>query len=259
MIIDAISGRYWPVQSFWHNRDPRVKLAVTIILLILMFGLTSVYALLAVGLTVIILFISARLPLAQLFSGLKSFRWLILFTFVVNLVFVREGHGLWGVQLITVGGARTALIYAIRLMNLLSGSIWLMMTVRPLDMVAAIQRLFSPFQRFVPVGEFALAIGLAIRFFPLLLEESEEIALAQKARGADKNRGLKSAIALITPLFVGTIRRAQELAYAMEARGYQSGVARTDWRFTGWRLEDSITLLSAILFAFIIWSFSSNL
>ena len=257
MRFDALAGRYWPVRSFWHNRDPRVKLAVTMILLISMIGLTSIYALLTMGAIIIILFTSARLPLANLFSGLRSFRWLVLFTFLVNLFFVRDGHGLWGIPWITTGGTSVAIIYAVRLLNLLSLSIWLMMTVRPLDMVAAIQRLFSPLQRFIPVGEFALSMGLAIRFFPLLLEESEEIALAQRARGADKNRGVKSAIALIIPLFVGVIRRAEDLAHAMEARGYQTGMVRTDWRFNGWELKDSITLLFAVVFAVIMWIISN--
>lgn len=195
------------------------------------------------------LFSTSRLPIARLGLGLESFRWLFILTFAANLFFTGTGKRIWPFIPVTYDGLNNALVYALRLANLIAISFWLMMTVRPLDLISGLERLFSPLKQWIPVGEFVLAMGIAIRFFPLLLEEGEEIILAQKARGAQFNRlrGLTTAASISVPLFIGAVRRAGELADAMVARGYNPGANRTDWRGNPWHWKDTIVLVSVFI------------
>lgn len=248
MTVVDLTGRYWPTSSYWHQRDARLKLGITVLWVIAALSIGSIIGQVVLVPVMLLLYLTARLPLTRLFLGLASFRWLLLLTFIANLFFVGVGERIWAPLPITLEGIDLATIYALRLANLIGISFWLMMTVRPLDLIGGLERIFSPLKPWVPVNEFVLAMGIAIRFFPLLLEEGEEILLAQRARGAAFKgiRRLTMAVSVAIPLFIGALRRAGDLADAMVARGYNPGKARTDWRGTTWRWMDTWTLVGAI-------------
>lgn len=251
-----LSGRYWPVSSFWHSRDPRTNLGLVtgVLFLIISFAEIKTQAIWT-GL-LFALYLSARLPFRRLIGNLKTFRWLIILTFLANLFFVRGTRTFSFLPFLTEEGLAFAVQYSLRLVNLLLASFWLMMIVRPLDLIASLEKLLRPLRRWLPIGEFALAMGLAIRFFPLILEESEEIKMAQQARGGSRRPALTNLVTLVVPLFVGVVRRSGELAEAMETRGYHPGVSRTDWRGSSWNVTDTVTLLASwsalLILAFVI-------
>lgn len=241
-----LTGRYWPGHSFWHQRDARVKLGITLAWVVIGLKWDSAYTQMLLFVALLMLFVSSRLPIDRLFQGLKTFRWLFIVTFAVNLL-AGKGERVWPPLPIRYDGLEIALIYGLRLMNLIGISIWLMMTVRPLDLIGGLEKVFSPLKPWVPVSEFVLAMGIAIRFFPLLLEEGEEILLAQRARGARFHgiNGLKMTAFVAVPLFIGALRRAGDLADAMTARGYRSGRPRTDWQGMNWHWKDTLVLVIA--------------
>lgn len=257
-----VFGRYYPVASFWHRRDPRVKVLVLVVLVVM--------ALLAKDLcwqglvfTVCLgLLLTARLPGLWVLRTLHSFRWLLGLIFLVNLVMTREGKTL--IRLagfsLTDYGLRLACAYSFRLASLLLGGVWLMGTTGPMEMVRGIAAFLRPLRRWLPVEELALVTGMALRFFPLLLEEAGEITLAQRARGVDFRRGrwdrkIKGLLAMVIPLFLSVLRRSGELAQAMEARGFVPGALRTSHAELGWERGDTLTAGLSFLFllAGIIW------
>ncbi|HHZ19437.1 MAG TPA: energy-coupling factor transporter transmembrane protein EcfT [Firmicutes bacterium] len=251
-----LTGRYWPGCSFWHDRDPRTKLGLVTGYLLLIIGLAEGKAQIVLAGLLLCLYISAKIPLRRALGNLIAFRWLIILTFLANLFFVRGATPLGSLAFVTREGLAAAALYTLRLINLLLCSFWLTMTVRPLALISALEKLLQPFRSWLPVGEFALAMGLAVRFLPLLLEEGEEIRLAQQARGAGRRSALQNLVTLAVPLFVGVVRRSGELADAMEIRGYVPGASRTDWAGSTWNRRETLTLLAGwsvlLLLAFVL-------
>jgi len=233
---------YYPAVSFWHRRDPRLKLLVVIIGATLAFsenGLPGQLILLAVNL---LLFASARLPINRGWQVIMGFRWLLGLTFLLNLA---------------TGSVVEAVIYFLRLLNFLFLSAWLLGTTETLTLIKGVEQILRPFGRFLPAGEIAMALGLALSFFPLLLEEAGEIRLSQQARGvnfqAKWTRKIRGLLSMVVPLFISALRRALEMAQAMEARGYVPGAPRGSLYALAWEGKDTLCAVLLLLFSLLWW------
>lgn len=234
MLKDITIGQYYPVDSTIHKLDARVKLIATFVFMISLFVVNKFwpYAIVLVSLAIIIKM--SKIPNKYIIKGLKPLRWIVLFTFVMNLFFL-PGDVIWsfGFLRITSQGLNQAIFMAIRLVFLVLGTSLLTLTTTPMDLTDGIERLFKPLNKVgFPVHELAMMMTISLRFIPVLLDETDKIMKAQMSRGADfesKNiiRRAKNLIPLLVPLFVSAIRRAEELAAAMEARCYRGGINRT--------------------------------
>ncbi|HZG15195.1 MAG TPA: energy-coupling factor transporter transmembrane component T [Candidatus Bathyarchaeia archaeon] len=231
-------GQYVPRDSFVHRLDPRSKLLFLIFFALIVFWANNwlSYGLLLCFLLIVIL--ASRIPGNYLLRGLKPVWFLIVFTVVLHLLVTKGGtvYVQWGWFSIEQAGVQQAIYMAFRLGALVTIGALLTLTTTPMDLTDGLERLLSPLKRFnVPVHELALMLSIALRFIPTLLEETDKIMKAQKARGVDFETGpllkrAKHMIPIVIPLFIGAFRRAEELALAMEARGYRGGEGRTRLR-----------------------------
>lgn len=235
MLNNFTLGQYFPGNSIIHQLDPRTKLLATIALIVFVFlaqGFSGFIAITAFILTVTAI---SRIRVKFLLRGVKPILFIILFTFVLNLFFQTQGTVLvkLGFIKITVEGLKTAFFTAIRLILLVVSSQLLTLTTSPISLTDGIESLLSPLKKFrFPAHEIAMMMSIALRFIPTLMDEAGKIMKAQKARGADFENGnliqrAKAMVPLLVPLFVGSFRRADELALAMEARCYRGGTGRT--------------------------------
>lgn len=235
MIRDITLGQYYPADSILHKLDPRVKLVTTLVYLVALFLVDS-----WVGYGVATLFLVSvielsRVPFKFIVRGLKAIVMILLITLAFNL-FLTPGERVlvqfWKLK-ITDTGLRTAVFMALRLIYLIIGSSLMTLTTTPNDLTDGLERLLGPLKKLrVPVHEVAMMMSIALRFIPILLEETEKIMKAQMARGADFESGnliqrAKNMIPLLVPLFISAFRRANDLAMAMEARCYRGGEGRT--------------------------------
>lgn len=235
MIRDITIGQYYPSNSKLHRLDPRVKIVCTLLFLISLFLFKSIlgYAMATVFLAVVIKI--SKVPLKFIVKGLKPIIMLLMITVIFNLFLTGGGKVLvhfWRIS-ITEQGLRTAVYMAIRLIYLIIGSSLMTLTTTPNTLTDGIERLLHPLNKIkVPVHEVAMMMSIALRFIPILLEETDKIMKAQIARGADLDSGniiqrAKNMIPILVPLFVSAFRRANDLAMAMEARCYRGGDGRT--------------------------------
>jgi len=234
MIRDITLGQYYQTDSVIHRLDPRVKIAATFWFIVVLFIVNNVagYLIAAVYLAGIIKI--SKVPFRFMMKGMKSIFVLLLITFVFN-IFLTPGKVLlaWGVFHITMEGIILAIKMAVRLVFLIIGSSVMTLTTTPNNLTDGLEKLFQPLKLFrVPVHEVAMMMSIALRFIPILLEETDKIMKAQMARGADFESGniIKRAVslgALLEPLFISAFQRANDLAMAMEARCYRGGEGRT--------------------------------
>lgn len=248
MIRDITIGQYYPVQSPIHRLDPRVKIVCTLIFLISLFVQNSVlgYALAFVFLACMIHV--SKVPAKFIGKGLKPIVILLLFTVAMNLFLTRGGAVLfhWGIITITETGLRTSVFMAVRLVLLVAGSSLMTFTTTPNGLTDGLEKLFHPLNRIhVPVHEISMMMSIALRFIPILLEETDKIMKAQIARGADFESGniiqrAKAMIPILVPLFVSAFRRANDLAMAMEARCYHGGEGRTKMKPLKYHYQDRL-------------------
>lgn len=235
MIRDITIGQYYPAKSCIHRLDPRVKIVCTLLFLISLFVQNSVlgYGIATLYLAVVIK--ASRVPLKFIVKGLKAIVVLLLFTVCMQLFLTKGGRDLvhFWIFHITENGLRTAVFMAVRLIYLIMGSSIMTFTTTPNGLTDGIESLLRPLNRFrVPVHEVAMMMSIALRFIPILLEETDKIMKAQIARGADFESGnlikkAKAMVPLLVPLFISAFRRANDLAMAMEARCYRGGEHRT--------------------------------
>lgn len=235
MLKDITIGQHYPTESIVHKLDSRVKLVATFIFMISLFIINKFwpYSIVIVSLLAIIKL--SNIPFKYILKGLKPLRWIILFTFVINIFFL-PGEKLilsFGFLRVTQEGISQAIFMAIRLTLLVLGTSLLTLTTSPMDLTDGIERLLNPFKNIgLPVHELAMMMTIALRFIPTLLDETDKIMKAQMSRGADFesnnliNRA-KNLVPLLVPLFVSAFRRAEELGTAMEARCYRGGYNRT--------------------------------
>lgn len=234
MLRDITLGQYFPGKSFLHRMDPRVKILLLIFFIVLIFVGNNFYALGLVTLCVFLLILFSGVPFGQYLKSLRAILVLVLFTSVLNL-FYGGGRVLLklGFIQITEGGINNSIFVAVRIASLILVSSLLTFTTLPTDLTDAIERLLKPLTVFhVRVHEIAMMMTIALRFVPTLLEETDKIMSAQKARGADLESGglmqrIKALVPILIPLFVSAFRRAYDLAMAMECRCYRGGEGRT--------------------------------
>ncbi len=235
MIRDITIGQYYPAKSILHRLDPRVKLVSTLLYLISLFLFRSIAGYLVATLFLIGIIRLSRVPFGYIVKGLKPVIMLLMITVVFNLFLKKEGEVLvhiWRLS-ITTAGLRNAVYMAVRLIYLIIGSSLMTFTTTPNELTDGIEALLNPLNKIrVPVHEVAMMMSIALRFIPILLEETDKIMKAQQARGADFESGniiqrAKAMIPILVPLFVSAFRRAYDLAMAMEARCYRGGEGRT--------------------------------
>ena len=234
MIKDITIGQYFPGRSPVHRLDPRVKIMLALGYIVILFVAQTAWGL---GLGVVAGFgayLISGIPLVMILKSLKPVVPIIIFTSVLNMLFV-EGESLfhWWIVNITREGVHTAIFMSVRIICLIAGTSLLTYTTSPIALTDGIERLMGPLKKLrFPVHELAMMMTIALRFIPTLIEETDKIMSAQKARGADLETGglmqrARALVPILIPLFVSSFRRADELALAMECRCYRGGEGRT--------------------------------
>ncbi len=258
---DITLGQYYPVKSPVHSLDPRTKIICTVLLISFVFASKTFIGLALCALFVFAIALIGRIPLKNMFKSLKAIIVLIIFTFILNTLFFAKGNVLFdiGTVKITDGGIVHAAFMALRLILLVIGAGLLTFTTSPIELTDGLERIMSPLKIIgFPAHEIAMMMSIALRFIPILTEETDKIMKAQSARGAVFDEGklinrAKAVIALLIPLLVSAFHRALELASAMEARCYHGGEGRTRLKVLKMQKADSVAFLIVSAFcAFII-------
>ena len=234
MLRDITLGQYYQTDSAIHRLDPRVKLTATICYIISLFIVDNVIGYIIAGLFLAMIIKLSKVPVKFMVRGMKAILFLLIIAVIFNL-FLTPGEvvfSFWKLQ-ITKEGIRLAGFMAIRLVFLIMGSSVMTLTTTPNNLTDGMEKLLGPLKHLkVPVHEISMMMSIALRFIPILLEETDKIMKAQIARGADFESGnlvkkAKSLVPLLVPLFISAFRRANDLAMAMEARCYRGGDHRT--------------------------------
>ena len=242
MIKDITIGQYFPGNSVIHRMDARIKIIMTAVFIVMLFAANSVWGLLVGIAFTILTFIISKIPGKLMLKSLKPIVPIIIFTAILNLLFIRTGKAYfeWKFLKITDEGVDTAVFMMIRIICLIVGTSLLTYTTSPIDLTDAIERLLSPLKKIkVPVHELAMMMTIALRFIPTLIEETDKIMSAQKARGL---------IPVLIPLFVASFRHAEELALAMECRCYHGGEGRTRMKQLHMSIVDLYGSIFCVLF-----------
>ena len=255
MIKDITIGQYFPGNSVIHRLDSRVKLVLDILYLVILFTAQSYTGLLLGMLFMVMCYMLARIKLVMILKSVKPILPLMIFTGILNLFFVKGETPLFKWEFIEIypEGVNTALFMLIRVITLIVGMSLLTYTTSPIMLTDAIERLLSPLKKIhVPVHELSMMMTIALRFIPTLVEETDKIMSAQKARGAEMDTGglvkkAKSLIPVLIPLFVSAFKRANELATAMECRCYHGGEGRTALRVLHYRRADWLSLAAFVV------------
>ena len=246
MLKDITLGQYFPGNSVVHRLDPRTKLIMLVVYIIALFcAVTWVsYAVVLAFLAMTI--IVSTIPLKSLFRGMKPLILILVFTGVLNLFFT-EGEtvlvSFWRIT-ITLEGVVRAILMVARILMLISGTFLLTYTTSPISLTDGLESLLGPLKVLrLPVHELSMMMCIALRFIPTLIEETDKIMSAQKARGADFETGsllqrVKALVPILVPLFISAFRRADELATAMECRCYQGGEGRSKMKILRYHLGD---------------------
>lgn len=237
MLRDITIGQYFPGTSVIHRMDPRMKIILTIVYIVMLFCVSNNLGFAVAILYLIVTIIISKIPFIMVLKGVKPILPLIVFTAILNIFFV-SGTPLLkiGFFQITVEGIVVALKMIIRIICLIMGTSMLTYTTSPIALTDAIEQLLKPLSKIkFPVHEMAMMMTIALRFIPTLIEETDKIMSAQKARGADLESGnlmqrAKALVPILIPLFISAFRRAEELALAMECRCYRGGEGRTRLR-----------------------------
>ena len=251
MLKDITLGQYFPGDTIIHRLDPRTKIILTVVYIAALFTANTWigYALVAVVLAAATA--AGRIPPRAMIRGLKPLLFIIIFTGILNIFFTSGDDILlqWRFIKISATGIRNAVVMVLRVMLLVSGTFLLTYTTSPLAITDGMEMLLSPLKKLrVPVYELSLMMSIALRFIPTLIEETDRIMSAQKARGADMETGsliqrARALLPLLVPLFVSAFRRADELATAMECRCYNGGEGRTRMKRLAMGRRDAVALL----------------
>lgn len=255
MLDKMIFGRYVPADSVMHRMDPRAKLLLVFFFVCIVFLANNLVTYSLLGLVTLGIILLSKIKIRFLISGLKPVLLLIIFTFLVHILFTKEGEVLYQLGWLEIyeGGLRQGIFISLRFTFLILVTSLLTLTTTPISITDGMEELLNPLKKWkVPVHELALMMSIALRFIPTLMEETDKIMKAQIARGVDfssgpiKNR-IKAIVPLLVPLFVSAFKRAEELATAMEARGYQGGEGRTKYRQLHWGMIDSLCMVGLVI------------
>ena len=262
MLKDITLGQYFPGTTLVHRLDPRSKLLAVALYIVALFTARSVLTYAIMAAVLIVSIAVSKVKLKALTRGLKPIIVILIFTSVMNLFFT-EGTPLadvWLLRSITVEGLRNAIYMVLRIVMLIMGTFLVTYTTSPISLTDGLESLLSPLKKVrFPVHELAMMMSIALRFIPTLIEETDKIMSAQKARGADFESGnllqrAKALVPILVPLFISAFRRADELATAMECRCYNGGEGRTKLhvlRFAGrdWLVMAGFAVLCAAVIA----------
>lgn len=251
MMNKLIFGRFIPGDSFVHRLDPRVKLIASFYFIGIIFLANNWQSYLLAAVFTFCCLLASTIDLRFFVRGVKPMIWLILFTVLLQILFTTGGtvYWQWGIFSITAFGLQNGIFIFCRFVLIIFMSTLLTLTTPPLELSDAIEYLLRPLKVLkFPVHEISLMLSIALRFVPTLMDETEKIMNAQRARGVDFGEGslvqkMKAVVPLLIPLFVSSFNRAEDLATAMEARGYQGGEGRTKYRILHWHVKDTAVLV----------------
>lgn len=251
MFKDIVFGQYYPANSPVHRLDARVKLLLTLLFVVAIFFINTYFGFMLTLAVLVTVIAVARLPLMSVLRSVRGILFIVLFTAVINLFFIRDGEVLVqsGSLIITKTGVHTTIKMVLRLVLLISGASLLSLTTTPVELADGLESLMSPLKLIrVPVRDIAMIMSIALRFIPTLFEETNKIISAQKARGASLDTGnplarARALLPVLIPLFVSSFRRADELAFAMDARCYNATDKRTKMKRARLGLADLLAFL----------------
>ena len=254
MIRDITIGQYYPAKSVLHRLDPRTKFLGTLGFLISVFLFHTFLGYAVATVFLVAMIAISKVPVKFMFKGLKAIVMILLITVVFNII-LTPGEVLWrfGIIKVTKEGLVLAGRMAIRLVYLVIGSSIMTLTTTPNHLTDGLERLLRPLNKIhVPVHEIAMMMSIALRFIPTLIEETDKIMSAQKARGADFESGnifqrAKALVPILVPLFISAFRRADELATAMECRCYHGGEGRTKLHVLKYQRRDYVALAGGVV------------
>lgn len=259
MLKDITLGQFFPGDTLVHRLDPRTKLIMVIVYIVTLFSAKNflTYGLVLLALAGIIAL--AKIQLKTIVKSLKPLLFIIILTGVLNL-FYTPGEELvhFWIFTITKEGIISAIFMALRISLLIAGTFMLTYTTSPIALTDGLEQLLSPLKKIkVPVHELAMMMCIALRFIPTLIEETDKIMSAQKARGADFETGsllsrAKALIPILVPLFISSFRRADELAVAMECRCYHGGNGRTRMKQLSYAARDVVALIAGFVFMILV-------
>lgn len=248
-------GQYYPADSVIHRLDGRVKIIIAVLFIVFSFLCKSACSFAALMMMTVGVVLISKIPLKVVMRAIRGIAFILIFTFIINMFFTKgEGEPLFEWHFISLYGEGiwSAAFTALRILALIVGSsIFMSYTTTPIELTDSLERLLSPLKRLhLPVHEFSMMMSIALRFIPTLSEETDRIISAQKARGADLENGniirrIKMLMPILIPLFASALRRADELATAMECRCYHGGDGRTRMNVTKICPRDIVSLLIA--------------
>ena len=261
MIRDITLGQFYPAESVIHRVDPRLKIIITLVYIVVLFFVRDFaaygFVVLCLGSVIAI----SKVPIRYILRGMKPIFIILIFTFTLNML-MTNGTEIVGLGFISITqeGLYNAVFMATRLILLIVGSFLLTFTTKPVKLTDGIDSLLKPLNKIgVPSNELAMMMTIALRFIPTLLEETDKIIKAQQARGADFETGniirrAMNLVPILVPLFIGAFRIAQDLALAMEARCYRGGEGRTKLHELKLKKRDAVTIILMILFVAVVFA-----
>ncbi|WP_026561248.1 energy-coupling factor transporter transmembrane protein EcfT [Bacillus sp. J37] len=255
MMNSMIIGKYVPGNSPVHRMDPRAKLLMIFAFVFIVFLANNLLTYILLGIYTLMIILMTKLPIQFLIRGLRPVLWVILFTFLLHLFVTKEGNVLLdlGFMKIYEEGLIQGIYISLRFFYLILITTILTLTTTPIEITDGMESLLGPLKKMrLPVHELALMMSISLRFIPTLMEETDKILKAQMARGVDFTGGpikdrFKAIVPLLVPLFISAFKRAEELATAMEARGYRGGEGRTKLRQLHWSLIDTVFLILLVV------------
>lgn len=251
MMEKMIFGRYVPADSIVHRMDPRSKLVIVFLFVCIVFLANNVITYMILTGYTILMVILSKISLRFLYGGLKPILWLVLFTMLLHLFLTKEGAVVVDLGWVKIyeEGLRQGVFISVRFFLLILLTSLLTLTTTPIEITDGLETLLGPLNKIkFPVHELALMMSISLRFIPTLMQETDKIMKAQIARGVDFSGGpvkerVQAIVPLLIPLFISSFKRAEELATAMEARGYRGGEGRTKYRQLKWKMTDTSMLV----------------
>ena len=253
-------GRYLPLDSWMHKIDPRIKIMAMVFMLAAIFIPAGWWGYLSLGMVILFTFVTSKINLSYILKSFRPMLFMMIFLLVINIFVMKTGQvwfSLGNFKIYSDAIIQTAFI-ATRLILMISVTTLLTATTKPTDMTLGIEDLLKPFKRIgVPAHEIAMMISIALRFIPTLIEETNRIMQAQASRGVDFQEGslkekITAILSLIVPMFVGSFQRAEDLADAMEARGYAPGKVRTRYKQLHIRIADWLFLIGVFILVVVL-------
>ncbi len=256
MFKDIAFGQYYPASSVIHRMDARMKLFLTVLFVVAIFFVNSYFGFMLTAAFLLLVILLARLPMMSVLKSVRAIIFIVLFAAIINLFMINEGVVLWSWKSlhITDTAVHTTIKMTLRLVLLICGASLLSLTTTPVEIADGAESLMKPLKLIkVPVHDIAMIMSIALRFIPTLFEETNKIISAQKARGASFDTGglfarAKALLPVLIPLFVNSFRRADELAFAMDARCYNATEHRTKMKVMKLGVADVVAFFVTVAF-----------